>query len=80
MFLNKYEKEFALDTEHEASLTEIVDKGATISFNEDIIAFVPSRHIEKQDGTKLSKGEQATFKIIEFNKEWMEWPKCNGIN
>jgi small subunit ribosomal protein S1 len=67
---DKYEKEFALDTEHEASLTEIVDKGATISFNEDIIAFVPSRHIEKQDGTKLSKGEQATFKIIEFNKEF----------
>jgi len=67
---DKYEKEFALDTEHEASLTDIVDKGATISFNEDIIAFVPSRHIEKQDGTKLSKGEQATFKIIEFNKEF----------
>ena len=67
---DKYEKEFALDTKHEASLTEIVDKGATISFNEDITAFVPSRHIEKQDGTKLSKGEQATFKIIEFNKEF----------
>lgn len=67
---DKYEKEFALDTEHEASITEVVDKGATIHFNEDIVAFVPSRHMEKEDGSKLSKGEAATFKIIEFNKEF----------
>ena len=67
---DKYEKEFALDTEHKAALTEIVDKGATITFNEDIVAFVPSRHLEKEDGTKLVKGEETTFKIIEFNKEF----------
>lgn len=67
---DKYEKEFALDTEHEASITEVVDKGATIHFNEDIVAFVPSRHMLKEDGSKLSKGEAATFKIIEFNKEF----------
>ena len=65
-----YEKEFALDTEHTASITEIVDKGATIHFNDDIIAFVPSRHLEKEDGSKIGKGEEATFKIIEFNKEF----------
>ncbi len=67
---DNYEKEFALDTEHKASITEVVDKGATIQFNEDIVAFVPSRHMEKEDGSKLSKGEEATFKIIEFNKEF----------
>jgi len=49
---------------------EIVDKGATIKLNEDVIAFVPSRHMEKQDGSKLKKGEEADFKIIEFNKEF----------
>ena len=65
-----YEKEFALDTEHTASITEIVDKGATIHFNDDIIAFVPSRHLEKEDGSKIVKGEEVTFKIIEFNKEF----------
>jgi len=67
---DKYEKEFALDTEHKASITEVVDKGATIAFNDDIIAFVPARHMEKEDGSKLKKGEEATFKIIEFNKEF----------
>ena len=65
-----YEKEFALDTEHTTSITEIVDKGATIHFNDDIIAFVPSRHLEKEDGSKIKKGEEVTFKIIEFNKEF----------
>jgi len=67
---DKYEKEFALDTIHKASLSEIVDKGATISFNDDIVAFVPSRHLEKEDGSKLGKGEEVSFKIIEFNKEF----------
>ena len=67
---DKYEKDFGLNTEHTASVTEIVDKGATIDFNEDIVAFVPSRHLEKEDGSKLTKGEEVTFKIIEFNKEF----------
>jgi len=59
-----------LDSIHTASLSEIVDKGATVSFNQDIIAFVPSRYLEKEDGSKLEKGEEASFKIIEFNKEF----------
>ncbi len=67
---DKYETEFALETVHTAELSEIVDKGATITFNEDIVAFVPTRHLEKEDGTKLKKGETAEFKIIEFNKEF----------
>ena len=67
---DKYETEFALDTVHKASIFEIVDKGATIEFNEDIVAFVPSRHLEKEDGKKLAKGEETEFKIIEFNKEF----------
>ena len=67
---DKYEAEFALDSLHTATIAEIVDKGATINFNEDIVAFVPSRHLEKEDGSKLGKGDEAQFKIIEFNKEF----------
>ena len=67
---DKYEKEFALDTVHKATITEIVDKGATIDFNEDITAFIPQRHLEKEDGKKLTKGDEAEFKIIEFNKDF----------
>ncbi len=64
-----YEKEFAVDTIHKVKLTEIVDKGATIKFNDDVIAFVPSRHLEKEDGSKVGLGEEAEFKVIEFGKE-----------
>jgi len=67
---DKYETEFALGSTHTAEIAEVVDKGATIDFNEDIVAFVPSRHLEKEDGKKLKKGDAAKFKIIEFNKEF----------
>ncbi|SHI43917.1 small subunit ribosomal protein S1 [Arenibacter nanhaiticus] len=67
---DKYENEFAVDTLHKGTIAELVDKGATIEFNEDIVAFVPARHLEKEDGKKLVKGEEAEFKIIEFNKEF----------
>ena len=67
---DKYQTEFALNTKHTASIEDLVDKGATVKFNEDVIAFVPSRHLEKEDGTKLKKGEEAEFVIIEFNKEF----------
>lgn len=67
---DKYEKDFAIGTKHTAAIGEMVDKGATIDFNEDIVAFVPSRHLEKEDGKKLKKGEEAEFVIIEFNKEF----------
>jgi len=67
---NKYKSEFAEGTLHTAKITDIVDKGATITFNEDIVAFIPSRHLEKEDGSKLGKGEEAEFKVIEFNKDF----------
>ena len=67
---DKYENEFALNTKHTASVFEIVDKGATVQFNDDIVAFIPSRHLEKEDGSKLKKGEEAEFVIIEFSKEF----------
>lgn len=67
---DKYEAEYAEGTVHKAAISEIVDKGATISFNDVIVAFVPSRHMEKEDGSKVTKGEETEFKIIEFNKEF----------
>lgn len=67
---DKYSEEFAEGTVHKAAIAEVVDKGATIDFNEDIVGFVPQRHMEKEDGKKLVKGEEAEFKIIEFNKDF----------
>ena len=66
----KYSETYSEGSIHELSITDIVDKGATIKLNEDINAFVPRRHMEKQDGQKLSKGEKAEFKVIEFSKDF----------
>jgi small subunit ribosomal protein S1 len=67
---DQYEGSFAVGTVHTGEIAEIVDKGATVEFGDDIVAFIPTRHLEKEDGKKLKKGESADFKVIEFNKEF----------
>ena len=54
---------------HNFEVTEIVPKGATVKFNEDITAFIPSRHMLKEDDSKVQKGEKVDLKVIEFNKD-----------
>ena len=67
---DQYEDSFAVGKIHSGEISEIVDKGATVEFGDDIVAFIPTRHLEKEDGKKLKKGETADFKVIEFNKEF----------
>ena len=67
---DKYENGFAVGTIHQGTISKITDKGATVPFNDDILAFVPSRHLETESGKKLGKGDTADFKIIEFSKEF----------
>ena len=67
---DKHEDAFAVGTIHNGVIAEIVDKGATVDFGDDVVAFIPTRHLEKEDGKKLKKGEAADFKVIEFNKEF----------
>jgi small subunit ribosomal protein S1 len=67
---DKYEAEFGLGTKHNVEITDMVDKGAVVKFNDDITVFIPTRHLEKEDGNKLKKGETAEIEIIEFNKEF----------
>jgi small subunit ribosomal protein S1 len=66
---DKYEEVFAVGSIHNGAISEIVDKGATVEFGDDIVAFIPTRHLENEDGKKLKKGDSADFKVIEFNKE-----------
>jgi len=65
-----YEKDFAVDTIHNSEVSEVIEKGAIINFNEDISAFCPTRHLDKEDGSKLSEGDKVDFKVIEFSKEF----------
>lgn len=67
---DKHEDKFGVGTVHNGTIADMVDKGATVDFGDDVVAFVPSRHLEKEDGKKLKKGDTADFKVIEFNKEF----------
>jgi len=67
---DKYEETFKKGTIHKGKIIKVFDnKGATISFTEDVKAFVSMRDLEKDDGKMLAKGDEADFKIIEFNKD-----------
>ena len=66
----KYEKEFTIDSVHKGKIFNIIDKGSTVRFNDEITAFIPSKYMIKEDGTKLKKGDESDFAIIEFNKEF----------
>jgi len=65
-----YDKTFAEGTIHNGTISNSNDKGSTIAFNDDVIAFIPSRHLLKEDGNKLKKGDTADFKVIEYNKDF----------
>jgi len=54
----------------EGKVLRLVDKGAEVIFeNLGIEAFVPKRHLQKEDGSDLGEGDKADFKVIEFNPD-----------
>lgn len=54
----------------EGKVVELVEKGANVLFeNLGIEAYVPTRHMAKEDGGTIQKDEIIDFKIIEFNKD-----------
>lgn len=68
---DKFETKYAEGTVHSGVATEVFDKGAQVQFEDaEVEAFCPSRLLEKEDGSKIKKGETADFKVIEFNKEF----------
>lgn len=68
---DKFETKYAEGTVHAGKAVEVHDKGASVQFEDaEVEAFCPSRLLEKEDGSKIKKGEDAQFKVIEFNKEF----------
>ena len=65
-----YESTYTIDSTHEGTVKEKGEKGALVNFSEDVEGFVPSRHMEKEDGSKIVKGDTIDFKVLEFNKEY----------
>ena len=65
---NAFEQQFAVDTVHSGTITEISDKGAVVSLGENIEGFAPAKQLVKEDGTTAKVGETLDFKVVEFSK------------
>ena len=65
-----YEGIFFEGSVHVGKVSDLVDKGAHVIFEaEGLEAFAPQRHIAKEEGGNLVKGDEEKFKVIEFNKD-----------
>jgi len=66
---DEYAKQFIGGKDYEATVTEVFDKGAVVSLSEEVEAFAPKRHTEKEDGSTMVVGETLTVRVLEFSKE-----------
>ena len=66
---DEYAKQFKEGRDYEGTVTEVFDKGAVIALSEEVEAFAPKRHTEKEDGSSITVGETLSFRILEFSKE-----------
>jgi len=67
---DKHEDTYTIDSVHSGTVKEVTDKGAIVTLEEGVDAFVPGRHMAKEDGSKIVNGETIDFKVLEFNKEY----------
>ena len=65
---NEFEAQFAVDTVHEGTVTEVNEKGAVVALNDQIEGFASAKQCVKEDGTTVKVGEKLPFKVIEFSK------------
>ncbi|MEC7646021.1 MAG: 30S ribosomal protein S1 [Bacteroidota bacterium] len=66
---DNYENQFLSGHDYESTVKEVFDKGAVISLSDEVEAFVPKSHCEKEDGSLITVGEVLDFRILEFSKE-----------
>ena len=64
-----YESLFTVGSIHQGTITNLNDKGATVSLPYGVEGFAPMRHLDKEDKSKARQGETLDFKVIEFSKE-----------
>ena len=64
-----FETVFTVDSIHEGTIVEMLDKGAVIQLEYGVEGFATPKHLVKEDGSQAQKGEKLQFKVIEFNKD-----------
>jgi small subunit ribosomal protein S1 len=64
-----FETVFTVDSIHQGTIINVMEKGAIVSMPYGVEAFAPTRHLIKPDGTSAKTEEVLDFKVLEFNKE-----------
>lgn len=60
---------FVVDSVHEGTIIEVMDKGSVISLPYGVEGFATPKHLVKEDGSQAQLDEKLPFKVIEFNKD-----------
>ncbi|MBR3520115.1 MAG: 30S ribosomal protein S1 [Paludibacteraceae bacterium] len=60
---------FTVDSIHEGTIIEMMDKGAVIALPYGVEGFATPKHLVKEDKTMAKVDEKLPFKVIEFNKD-----------
>jgi len=63
-----FESVFSVDSIHEGTIIELMDKGAVVALPYGVEGFVTPKHLVKEDGSPVKMEEKLDFKVIEFNK------------
>ena len=63
-----FESIFTVDSIHEGTIVDFMDKGALIALPYGVEGFATPKHLVKEDGTQAKNDEKLQFKVIEFNK------------
>ncbi len=64
-----FEAKYTVGSIHEGKITELLEKGAVVSLDENVEGFATPKHLVKEDGSQAVQGEILPFKVIEFNKD-----------
>jgi len=63
-----FEDVFNVDSIHEGTIIDLMDKGAVVALPYGVEGFVTPKHLVKEDGSGVKVDEKLDFKVIEFNK------------
>ena len=63
-----FETVFTINSIHEGTIVEILDKGAVVALPYGVEGFASTKHLIKEDNTSAKADEKLQFRVIEFSK------------
>lgn len=63
------ESKYPVDSFTEGKIAKLTDKGANITLEDGIEGFCFTKHLQKEDGSKVAVDETLPFKVIEFSRD-----------